>query len=115
LRLQIKKIKEICFDFEKAVKSACYQKIDYKKFISKCLKELKPNYFHISGGDKKNCKDEHLDLWEANFDLKWIKSKLENIANKKDVFLVFEVPKKGNNLRNDVGNIKLLRNKNYES
>jgi hypothetical protein len=60
---KIKENKEICFDFEKAIKSACYQKIDYKDFISDCLKELKPNYFHISGGDLKSAKDEHLKVY----------------------------------------------------
>jgi len=55
-------------------------------------------------------KDEHLNLWEANFDVKWIKSKLEDIAKEKDVFLVFEVPKSGNDLKNDVENIDYLKN-----
>jgi hypothetical protein len=106
---QIKKIKEICFDFEKAVKSACYQKIDYREFISQCLDKLRPLYFHISGGDLNSRKDEHLNLREANFDLKWIKSNLRDIAKKRDIFLVFEVPKNKGDLENDVDNIDYFR------
>ncbi len=82
---KIKKIKNICFDLEKAVKSACYQKISYKKFISQCLQELKPLYFHISGGDVNNLHDEHLNLYDANFDLKWIKTR-EHLQRKECVF-----------------------------
>lgn len=104
----IKETKEICFDLEKAIKSACYQKIDYKEFISECLSELKPFYFHISGGDINNPRDEHLNLQEANFDLRWIKRELDIISKNKDVFLVFEVPK-NNSLENDIININFLR------
>ena len=109
---EIRKEKEICFDLEKAVKSACYQKIDYKDFIEQCLEELKPSYFHISGGDMNSLKDEHLDLQEANFDINWIKSKLEKISSSKDIFLVFEVPKKGDNLKNDIKNMEYYKNIN---
>jgi hypothetical protein len=106
---KIKENKEICFDFEKAIKSACYQEIDYKEFIVDCLKELKPNYFHISGGDFKSVKDEHLNLQEANFDLKWIKDKLNKLSQEKDIFLVFEVPKNESDLMNDVENMKFYK------
>lgn len=108
---EIQKEKEICFDLEKAVKSACYQRIDYKKFISDCLEKLEPFYFHISGGDKNTTRDEHRNLQEANFDLKWIKGKLEIIAKEKDVFFVFEVPKNENDLINDVENSEYFRKK----
>ena len=55
-------------------------------------------------------KDEHLDLQEANFDIKWIKNELEKISFNKDIFLVFEVPKKGSNLKNDIKNINYFNN-----
>jgi hypothetical protein len=107
---KIKENKEICFDFEKAIKSACYQRIDYKKFIKDCLKDLKPNYFHISGGDFRSVEDEHLNLQEANFDLRWIGNELEKLSREKAVFLVFEVPKNESNLRNDIENMDYFRN-----
>lgn len=109
---QLKKIMEIskiCFDLEKAVKSACYQKIDYKEFVIDCMKILKPTYFHISGGDKNTAKDEHKNLWETNFDLKWIKNELLKISKNKDISLVFEVPKNKNDLKNDFENIQYFK------
>lgn len=112
---KLRQLKEICFDFEKAVKSACYQKIGYKEFISDSLKILKPFYFHISGGDKDNFRDEHRNLWEANFDLKWIKDELLKISQEKDIFLVFETPKEGDNLKNDVKNIEYFKKQGIDN
>jgi hypothetical protein len=106
---KIRRMKEICFDLEKAIKSAYYQQIDYKDFIRDCLKQLEPSYFHISGGDKNSPEDEHKDLWDANFDLKWIKDELSKISKDKDVFLVFEIPKNKNDLKNDIENIEYFK------
>jgi hypothetical protein len=106
---KLRQLKGICFDFEKAVKSACYQKIGYKEFISDSLKSLKPFYFHISGGNKDNCRDEHGNLWESNFDLKWIKDELLEISREKNIFLVFETPKEGDSLKNDIKNIEYFK------
>ncbi len=112
---QIRKIKDICFDFEKAIKAARCQNIDYKKFIKECIKELNPFYFHISGGDKNNPIDEHKNLWESNFDFKWIKSVLNKLSTKKDIFLVFETPRAAKNLKNDIQNINYFKNlRKYE-
>ncbi len=61
-----------CLDFEKAIKSALAQNISYKEFINDLLK-LKPNMFHISDGKMNNLRDEHLNLGEGNFDLKFAK------------------------------------------
>ncbi len=108
--IKIKKYKNICFDFEKAIKSARYQQIDYKKFISECLEKLNPFYFHISGGDKNDPRDEHKDLWNTNFDIGWIKRKLLDIPDNKDIFLVFETPKNGENLENDIKNTEYFKN-----
>ncbi|MCL5666513.1 MAG: sugar phosphate isomerase/epimerase [Patescibacteria group bacterium] len=104
----VNKTKKICFDLEKAIKSACYQEMDYKEFICRCISELKPFYFHISGGDMNSVLDEHLNLQEANFDLKWIKRELEKISERQDIFLVFETPK-NSNLENDVANMRFFR------
>jgi len=106
---QISKVRSICFDFEKAIKAARYQNIDYKKFIKNCLKKLNPLYFHISGGDKNNPVDEHKNLWESNFDLRWIKKILTKFSQDKNLFLVFETPKR-NGLKNDIKNIDYFRN-----
>ncbi|MBI5728856.1 MAG: hypothetical protein HY983_01240 [Candidatus Magasanikbacteria bacterium] len=100
----------ICFDLEKAVKSACFQKLDYHDFITNTLKELRPTYFHISGGDKNSPVDEHRNLWEANFDVGWIHKEVYKLAEKEDVRLVFETPKIGDNLGNDLENMDFFGN-----
>ena len=107
---QINRVKNICFDFEKAIKAARYQDIDYKKFIRECIAELTPFYFHISGGDKNNPIDEHKNLWESNFDFKWIKNALNKVSTKKDIFLVFESLRTTNSLKNDIQNIDYFKN-----
>lgn len=106
---ELRKIRPICFDFEKAVKSACFQKIRYQDFITAALEKLGPVYFHISGGDKNSPMDEHRDLWEANFDVAWIRKQLENSARGQDVILVFETPKVGGTLDNDLKNIAYFK------
>ena len=106
---RIKEIKDICLDLEKAVKSAKQQEIDYKDFIAACLKELKPFYFHISGGNKDSPVDEHKDLWDANFNIAWLKRVLNKEAKNRDVYLVFEVPKNDSDLENDLKNINFFK------
>lgn len=95
----------ICFDFGHAIKSAVSQKIDYREFIEDLIKELQPSYFHFCDGDTSQEMDEHLNLTEGNFDLKWIKKILQQLAEEKDIDLVFEVPKQGDDLQNDLKNI----------
>jgi len=94
-----------CLDFSHAVKSAISQKIDTKKFL-KQLMMLKPKVFHISDGNSKEEKDEHLDLGEGNFDLRFIKNL---ILNSHSPTIVFETPKKNNNLKNDMKNINYFK------
>ena len=103
---RICELKPICFDFEKAVKAACYQKLDYKEYIEEALQKLAPTYFHISGGNKESSIDEHLDLASSNFDLPWIKQVLESREGEK--MLVFETPKRGG-IANDIANMDYFR------
>jgi len=106
---QLKFIKDcgfkFCFDFSHAIKSAISQKINYKEFVEKLIKELNPNYFHICNGKLDNDRDEHIDLFDGDFDIKWMKNTLLKLAEKKDVYLVFETPKGKNGLENDIKNI----------
>ncbi len=107
---QLKVIKEkrrlnICLDVGHAIKSAISQKKDYKKYLRILIKALKPNYFHICDGFLKNEKDEHLNMGEGDFDLKWIKGQITQLTNKHMVYLLFETPKKNNDLQNDIKNI----------
>lgn len=97
---------DICFDFGHAIKSAPSQRIDYRAFIEDLIKELQPTYFHLCDGDTKEERDEHLNLGQGNFDLKWLKKLLLNLGEQQDIDLVLEVPKKGNTLDNDLNNIE---------
>lgn len=99
-----------CFDVCHAVASACSQKINPYDFISECIDLLQPKYFHLAGGNIEDEIDKHLDLWEGTFDYKFIKEKLAPLAQAEDIFLSFEVPKKGDSLENDLKNIEFFKN-----
>jgi len=95
----------LCLDLAHAVKSAISQNLDYKEFIKKLIFELNPFYFHISNGKLSTAKDEHRDLFDGEFDIKWMKETLLGLEKKKDVYLVFETPKGEKGLENDIKNI----------
>lgn len=99
----------LCLDLAHAIKSSISQKIDYKEFIEKLIFDFKPFYFHISNGGIDNEKDEHKNLFDGEFDIKWIRKTLLKLKEKKDIYLVFETPKGKNGLKNDIENIKYLR------
>lgn len=101
---------DICLDFGHAIGSAASQGIDYKKFLDDLVSVLNPTYFHLCGGFSGAIKDEHLNLDEGNFDLFWIKNKLNEISRQRDIYLVFEVPKAGEDLANDLRNIEYFKN-----
>lgn len=111
--VQLKFIKEcgfdFCFDFAHAIKTAIGQKIDYKKFIEEIVSGISPFYFHLSNGCIEVATDEHRDLFDGEFDIKWIKEKLSELAEKRDIYLVFETPKGENGLENDIKNINYFR------
>ncbi len=101
---------DICFDFAHAIPSAFSQNLNYKDFIKPLIETLQPFYFHISGGWRNSQEDEHLNLFEGDFDLNWIKKALTDLAQDKEIYLVFEVPKNKNNLENDIKNINYFKN-----
>ncbi|MDD5738622.1 MAG: TIM barrel protein [Candidatus Pacebacteria bacterium] len=101
---------DICFDVCHSLASAAWQKIDSYDFISECIDLLKPRYFHLAGGNIEDETDRHLDLWEGNFDYKFIKEKLAKAQQAEDIYLSFEVPKKGDGLENDLKNIEYFKN-----
>lgn len=112
--LQLKKIKELtgkrfCIDIGHAVKSAVSQGLDPKEFLNEIFTVFAPDYFHISDGDTGTLVDEHLDLGTGNYDLPWIRSRIESLARDRDVQLVFEVPKNGKDLGNDLENIEKFK------
>lgn len=110
---QLKPIKDygfnFCFDFAHAIKSAIGQNINPKEFVEKLILELNPSYFHLSSGRMNTPMDEHMNLFDGEFDIKWIKETLLGLEEKKDVYLVFETPKGENGLENDIKNMKYFR------
>ncbi|OGH59393.1 MAG: hypothetical protein A2725_01020 [Candidatus Magasanikbacteria bacterium RIFCSPHIGHO2_01_FULL_33_34] len=106
---KIYKQKPICLDISKFIKACVYYKLDYKNSIEEALKDLQPEYFHISGCSIDNPIDEHGNLYEANFDVSWVYKILEKYAKDKDIFLVFETPKVGMDLENDIKNMDFFR------
>ena len=101
--------KQMCFDISKAIKAAVYYDIPYKQFLSDALAIMQPPYIHISGCTLDNPVDQHLDLREATFDVAWVRSLLEDYAQNKDVPLIFETPKNGSNLDQDMANMHYFR------
>lgn len=100
---------EFCLDLGHAIKSALAQNLDYKEFIKKLILNLNPCYFHISNGKIDNVMDEHRDLFDGEFDIKWLKETLIEVEEKKEVYLVFETPKGKNGLENDIKNMDYFR------
>lgn len=97
-----------CLDFTHALKAAKSQNISPEQFVEQLL-TLKPKAFHLCGGWKDTETDDHLNLWEGDFDWRWIKQKILESGCKK---VVFEVPKrKGDNgeLENDIKNMDWFR------
>jgi hypothetical protein len=107
--VEIKRTKGICFDIEKAVKAAAYQKIGWEAFLEDSIRTLQPSYFHISGGDAANPTDQHDDLWTSTYDVAAVKRMLERVSAGHDLLLVFEVPKQDGGLDNDVKNMDYFR------
>lgn len=99
----------ICFDFVHAVKTALSEKRSHKDFIKKLVAELKPAYFHICGTKFDKLEDEHLNLFDGDFDIAFVKKILLDTADKKDVHLVFEVPKQSDGLQNDLKNMDYFK------
>ena len=98
----------ICLDLQHAFKSAVSQGLNYKNFIGSLIDGFGPSYFHISGGESSNEKDEHLDLFEGDFDSGWAKKVLSRVGEEKEIYVVFEVPKR-ERLENDIKNIKYFK------
>ncbi|MDO8583638.1 MAG: hypothetical protein Q7R83_00465 [bacterium] len=105
----IRQQRKICFDFEKAAKAAAYQNCSHQDYIRDGLAALTPSYFHLSGCDTHDPVDQHLNLWEGDLDLVFIKNQLEPIAAVHNVRLVFETPREKEGLQNDWKNMDYFR------
>lgn len=104
---RFKELKPVCFDVEKAAKAAIHLKQDWKTYLQASLQELAPVYGHISGGEMSHAVDQHLDLWDSDMDWTFVKRGLEALPH--DIRLVFETPKNGKDLQNDLDNMAFFR------
>lgn len=95
----------ICLDLAHSIAATVSLGIDYKEFLVALMDSLNPCYFHISGGHENSKEDEHLDIFDGDFDTEWIKNTLLQYSKGKDIYLVFETPKTGRELENDIKNI----------
>lgn len=94
-----------CLDLNHAIKAAAGLKIPYQPFVSKLL-QLNPKLFHISDGDYRCVKDEHLPIGNGNYDFIFLKNCILRSASR---FVTFETPRKNfNNLNEDIDNIKKI-------
>jgi len=107
---KVSKIKGVCFDVGHAITSANAQKISYKDFLKKCFSELDPVYLHISGEKEHALSDSHLNIYDGEYDMRYIKELIMSQAVSKEVSLVFETPKLDSRLANDLKNIKFFKN-----
>ncbi len=100
---------EFCFDINHAIKTSISEKIDYFKFIKDMLIFKKPIIFHLSGGNMDIQVDEHLSLYEGNYNLADIKQIL--IKYREPVYLTFETPRNyENKIEDDLKNINFFIN-----
>lgn len=96
---------DICFDVCHAIAAAASLKMSPYDYISDLLKISRPRYFHLAGGWIGDEHERHLDISDGDFDFHWLKKELVTLASQQDIFLVFETPKKGTDLKNDIENI----------
>ncbi|WP_367344509.1 TIM barrel protein [Methanomethylovorans sp.] len=95
-----------CFDLNHAIKAAIGLKMEYKAFIDSFL-TLSPFYYHISDGDLNVEKDQHLNIGEGKYDLKYLMKSLN--ADSK-TYMTIETPRTNiHSLKEDNINIQKLK------
>lgn len=99
---------ELCMDVCHATKSAVSQKLSYKDYFTSLLSSFSPKYFHLSDGIISNERDDFLNLGDGDYDISWMKRTILDHAGNEIAF-VFEVPKVGNSLQNDIDNIERFK------
>lgn len=95
-----------CLDLNHAMKATISLKIDSKNYIKDFLK-LNPKIFHISDGNLKKEKDEHLSIGEGEYDFKFL---LNCIKNNDSKLVTLETSRDHlNSFKEDLENIRTLR------
>jgi len=78
-----------CLDFNHAIKAAISLELDYRNYVHQFIK-LKPFYFHISDGNLKHGKDEHLSIGEGDYDFDFL---TRCINSNSEHFITLETPR----------------------
>ncbi|MGD9778285.1 sugar phosphate isomerase/epimerase family protein [Methanomethylovorans sp.] len=78
-----------CFDLNHAIKAAIGLGTEYKAFIDS-FQTLSPFYYHISDGDLNVEIDQHLNIGEGEYDLKYLMKSL-NAGSK--TYMTIETPR----------------------
>lgn len=94
-----------CLDFGHAIKASVSLNRDYRDFLLEFMR-LKPDMFHLSDGDTRNEKDEHLPLGDGNFDITYIMKCIKESESKK---VTLETPRHNNSFNEDLTNINYLK------
>lgn len=112
--------KRYCIDIGHAIKSSISQGVDdYKRFLLDILEAFRPQYFHVSNGNIADDRDEHLSLLlnsegqvpgHGLYDIQWIANQIAHKSEDENIYVVFEVPKQGATLQEDIDNIEFFKN-----
>lgn len=78
---------KFCLDFAHMTLTEKSRKEGYQKVAQEFM-ELKPDYFHICGGDFRDHKTEHSSIFYGDFDIPFFKNLIPS-----EGMLVFETPK----------------------
>lgn len=97
-----------CFDINHAIKSAVSKGINYLDFLTEFLKWRVPKIYHLSGGHLDNEIDEHLSIYEGDYNINKIKKVILQSNSVK--YITFETPREEYSLLNDIKNMKFFLN-----
>ena len=96
----------LCLDFGHAVKAAVSLGVDYKEYV-KGFMGLVPKVFHMSDGTLSEEKDEHFNIGEGEYDLRYFKQCVQDNSSR---VLTLETPRKNvKSLHEDVQNINKIK------
>lgn len=96
----------LCLDFGHAIKAAVSLGFDHRKLLKKFM-GFNPKLFHLSDGMLDREKDEHLNIGEGEYDLRYL---LNSIEKNKSRMVTLETPRMNQrSLQEDIQNLNFLR------
>jgi endonuclease IV len=95
----------LCLDFGHAVKAALSMGVDHKGYIKRFL-PFEPRVFHLSDGTLDEEKDEHLNIGDGEYDLRYFMGCIEENSS---AFVTIETPRLRKSLDEDIENLYILK------